>query len=274
MATSRGLTPYEKTQVKTIKAWKNKTPDVLSQAEGILTYPAMSYIQKLIPQSAIQLIFDAANFLADEITDMGDIIKAGSVCRISDLKSKDFELSDDLANSVHNWAIGLAVVEGGVAGATGIAGLASDIPAIIMLSLRTIHKIGLCYGYECRSGMDKNFVLGVLAASCANSMSEKKEALKMLGLIKDSNAKQTWNTVAEKAVGLQLSKEGSLIALKNLAKQLGMNITKRKAMQVIPVIGAAVGASVNGMFLKDVGWAARRAFQERWLIDNKKLREI
>jgi hypothetical protein len=274
VATSRSLTLYEKNQVKTIKAWKNETPHVVSQAVSLLTYPATRFIQKTIPDAAIQLIFDAANFLANEIADTGDIVKTGGVCKISDLKNKDFKLSDELANSVHNWAIGLAVAQGGATGAAGIVGLAADIPAIIMLALRTIHKIALCYGYECHSEMDRNFALGILSASGANSMSEKNEALATLRSIEVTMSKQTWKGMAEKAAGLQLSKESGIIAIKNLAKQLGINITKRKAMQAIPVIGAVVGASVNGWYLKDVGWAARRAFQERWLIDNNKVRQI
>jgi hypothetical protein len=274
VAASNSLTGYEKNQVKTIRAWKNESPDVVNRAVGFFTYPTTRVIQKAIPDTAIQLIFDAANFLANEIADTGDIVKAGGVCQISDLKNKDFKLSDELANSVHNWAIGLAIAGGGAAGGAGIVGLAADIPAIIMLALRTIHKIALCYGYECHSEMDKNFALGILSASGANSMSEKIEALATLRSIEVTIAKQTWKAMAGKAVCRQLSKEGGIIAKKNLAKQLGINITKRKAMQAIPVIGAAVGASVNGWYLKDVGWTARRAFQERWLIDNKKLREI
>ena len=274
MATSKGLTVYEKNQVKTIKAWKNETPDVISRAVGFLTYPATRVIQKAIPDIAIQLIFDAANFLANEIADTGRIVKAAAVCQISDLKNKDFKLSDELANNIHNRAIGLAVAQGGAAGAAGIVGLAVDIPAIIMLALRTIHKIGLCYGYECHSEMDKNFALGILSASGSNSMSEKIEALATLRSIEITIAKQKRKALAENAAGRQPSKEGGIIAIKNLAKQLGINITKRKAMQAIPFIGAAVGASVNGWYVKDVGWAARRAFQERWLVDNKKVKGI
>ena len=220
------------------------------------------------------MIFDAANFLANGITDTGDIVKAAGVCQISDLKNKDFKLSDELANNIHNWSIGLAAAQGGAAGAAGIVGFAVDIPAIIMLALRTIHKIGLCYGYECHSEMDKKFALGILSASGANSMSEKIEALATLRSIEVTISTQKWKAVAEKAAGRQLLKESGIIAIKNLAKQLGINITKRKAMQAIPLIGAAVGASVNGWYLKDVGWAARRVFQERWLIDNRKVREI
>ena len=62
--------------------------------------------------------------------------------------------------------------------------------------------------------------------------------------------------------------------IKNLAKQLGVNLTKRKALHAIPAIGALVGASVNGWYIKEVGWTARRAFQERWLLENHKIMEI
>ena len=42
-------------------------------------------------------------------------------------------------------------------------------------------------------------------------------------------------------------------------------------MQVIPIVGAGVGAAMNGSFIRDIGYAARRQFQERWLVDNGKL---
>ena len=68
--------------------------------------------------------------------------------------------------------------------------------------------------------------------------------------------------------------QGLSYRIKSLAKQLGINLTKRKALQAIPAIGALVGASVNGWYIKEVGWAARRAFQERWLLENHKIIEI
>jgi len=274
MFQSDSLNNYEKIQVSAINTWKNEGPGVVSEAVGTVTYPVTWLIQKIIPNTAIQGVLDAANWLANEIADTGDIMQKGEVHKICDLKNKGLELSDDIANSVHNWAVGFAVTEGGATGAAGIFGLAVDIPAIITLALRTIHKVGLCYGYECQSEMDKNFALGVLSAAGANSMTEKIDALTTLRAIEVTVAKQTWKAMAEKAGSQQLSKEGGVIAIKNLAKQLGINITKRKFMQAIPVIGAGVGASVNGWYLKDVGWAARRAFQERWLIDNQKIIDI
>ena len=60
-----------------------------------------------------------------------------------------------------------------------------------------------------------------------------------------------------------------LMAVKATAKQLGMNLTKRKALQTIPVAGALIGASMNVLFLGDVAWAARRVFQSMKLADEK-----
>ena len=114
----------------------------------------------------------------------------------------------------------------------------------------------------------------ILLAASANTIEEKIAALTFLRTIEVSIAKTTWKKMAEVASKSALSKEAGIIAIRNLAKQLGINLTKRKALTAIPVIGAAVGGSVNGWFLKEIGWAARRMFQERWLIDNQKIIEI
>ena len=64
------------------------------------------------------------------------------------------------------------------------------------------------------------------------------------------------------------------ITIRNLSNQIGINITKRKAMQAIPVVGAGVGAAMNAKYINDIAWAARRTFQERWLRDNDLLNDV
>jgi len=53
-----------------------------------------------------------------------------------------------------------------------------------------------------------------------------------------------------------------------------INLAKRKALAATPIIGAVMGCPVNVWFIKEVGWAARRSFQEKWLIENHKIIEI
>jgi hypothetical protein len=274
MSLSQELSEYETKQIDAIRAWKLEEPGVVSKSVGWITIPVVWLFHRIVPTAAIQGVLDAANWAGYTMADSGDITRKGGVDQISDLKDKSLELSDTLANRVHNWAIGVATAEGGATGSAGLAGIVLDIPAIITLALRTVHKIGLCYGYDCSGEPNKSFVQGILSASGANSMSEKIAALATLRSIEVSVAKQTWKALAEKAATLQFSKEAGIISIRNLAKQLGVNLTKRKVLQAIPGIGAAVGASVNGWYIKEVGWGARRAFQERWLTDNHKILEV
>ena len=268
------LYDYELLQVNSIKKWKAEEPSVISKSLGVILSPATWLIGKIIPEAAIRGALDFSSFSAELLTDTKDIKRDAKVVSIDELKFMDLELSDKLANSVHNWAIAIASAEGGGTGATGLAGMAVDIPAIIILALRTIHKIGVCYGFEARSKKDKEFILSVLAASAANDMKEKISALTTLQSLKVTISKTTWKSMAQKAAQKKMSKEAGIIGIKNLGRQLGINLTKRKALQAIPAIGAIVGASANGWYVKEVGWAARRAFQERWLIENGKIIEI
>lgn len=265
------LSTYEKKQVTEIRKWKAEEPSVISKAFGIALYPATWLLNKLIPIAAIRGALDFSSSAAEWLTDTKDLVRDAGVSRVEDLRTLSLETSDELANSVHNWAIGVATAEGSVTGATGVFGLAADIPAIVTIALRTIHKTGACYGFEVKTRSDREFVLAILSSSSANDMQEKTLALMALRSIEVTMMKQTWKAIAKQAGTQTVGREAGILAIKSLAAQLGINLTKRKALQAIPAIGAAVGASVNGWYIKEVGWAARRAFQERWLAENGKI---
>jgi len=265
------ISEYEENQFREIIKWEEQEPSVVTKSLGFVLKPITWLVQLIIPTKAIQGALVASNWIAEEITDSEDIIRDGGVDRIEDLRRKDLELSDKLANEVHNWANGVATAEGGAAGFFGIAGMVIDVPTLITLSLRTIHKIGLCYGYECKSEVDQQFIYAIMSAAGANTIEEKAVSVATLVAINKTIAKMTWKKITEKALENQYGKEAAILAIKNLAKQLGVNITKRKASQAIPVVGSVVGAAINLAFINDVAWAARRAFQERWLTDNGKI---
>jgi hypothetical protein len=265
------MSEYERIQTQEIEKWKTEEPGAVNKVFGLVVQPMAWLVEQVVPEAAIQGALDLANAAGKWLTDTKDILHEAEAKDISELRNKDLSLCDRLADEAHDWAIGLSIVEGAATGVFGILGAPVDVPAIITIALRTIHKTGICYGYECQTESDRQFVLGILAASGANSIEEKLAALSLLRAVQVVLAKQTFKAMAEKAAQTQLSKEGAIIAIKNLARQLGINITKRRALASIPAIGALVGGSVNGWYIKDVGWAARRAFQERWLQDNGKL---
>ena len=265
---SRKATDYEKSEFKDIQKWENEPPNIVNQALGVVSTPVVWLAQKLVPQKAIEGCLNLANAAGSALADTGDILRDGKVAKISDLRKVNLEVCDDLANSVHNWALAFATAEGGAAGFFGIAGMAVDIPSLVTFSLRSIHKVGLCYGYEAKSNDDEKFILSVLSAAGANNPTEKMTAIATMRSIQQMIMKTTWKKMAETAAQKTFSKEAGVLAIKNLAKQLGINITKRKALQAIPFIGAGIGAAMNAQYVNDICWAARRSFQKRWLDEN------
>lgn len=155
-------TPYEINEFNEIIKWQNEKPSVVREVLNTALTPIIWMINKIIPTKAIQGALTASDYLASALTDSKDIKRDGNVEEIKELRHKDLELSDRLANEVHNWANGIAALEGAAAGATGLPGMIVDIPTLITMGLRVIHKIGLCYGYECKTEQDKQFIYGIV----------------------------------------------------------------------------------------------------------------
>lgn len=261
---------YLMQQYALIKAWENEEPGVVSKTFGKLLSPVGKIISAVVPESVIESAINAANAAAQYLTDTADVLRDGNVECVEELRTKDLKLSDQLADSVHNWAVGIATAEGGAVGATGLPGLIADIPFITTLALRTIHKIGVCYGFTADASNaeeEKAFVLGVLAAANASTLGEKAGfilGLKQISVLIQRNA---WKKLAEMGSASFLAK--SIVSVRQAAKLIGVNLTKRKASQSIPFIGGAVGAALNASFINDIAWAARRSYQRRWLEENK-----
>ena len=261
---------YLMQQYALIKAWENEEPGVVSKTFGKLLSPVGKLISVVVPEKVIESAINAANAAAQYLTDTDDVLRDGKVESIEELRTKDLKLCDEMADSVHNWAVGIATAEGVAGGFVGLPGLAADIPFITTLALRTIHKIGVCYGYVAdvsNAEEEKAFVLGVLAAANASTLGEKASfilGLKQISLLIQRNA---WKKLAEMGSASFLAK--SIVSVRQAAKLIGVNLTKRKASQSIPFIGGAVGAALNASFINDIAWAARRSYQRRWLEENK-----
>ena len=259
------MNTYEKKQIKAIERWKRKKPGVASQAFDLVTAPLTWLVTQVIPFALVQGAVEGANVVAQSTTDAKDIMRDGEVSSIDELRTKSLRLSDQLADNVHNWAIAAAGAGGAALGATGVGGVALDIATLITLSLRTIHKIGLCYGYE---QVNEQLIFGILSVSSAANRNKRKTSIERIRNIETMVAEEAWEDVAKDAVLSRAARGGAFFTAREAGKQLGRNLVKRKSLQLVPMVGAVLSGATNISFLTDVGWAARRVFQEKWLIDN------
>lgn len=261
---------YEQKQLGEIDEWEKCPPNVVSKTLGFFASPLVWAAKQIIPEDAMEQALQGAFGAAGAFSGSDDLIKESQHLGFDAQSVKDFQRSplhvnDTLADGVVTWAKGLAAAEGAATGVTGFAGLAVDIPAVIVLAIRTIRKIGFCYGFDTALESERTFVLQVLSAGAANSMEEKRQAIVAAGTFRSHRDNENEKAIAAQSERHILSKEGFTAAVRNLAKQLAINLTKRKAAQTIPVIGGGVAAVMNALFISDVAEAARRLYQKRRL---------
>ncbi len=232
-------------------------PAAFPRAVRKFARPVSFLTNRLIPVEAIEMALKGADWAAS-----ASIRKAAISHDFSDL-----EACEEAAAEVRRWALGYAVTGGGAAGAFGAIGLAVDIPATITLALRTARLTGLAYGFGGGSPAERVFILDILQLAGANSRAEKAEALARLERDQSDISPESWG----KIVRLTGQTAGAQATVHRVATALGVNLSARKLAQLAPVVGAAVGASVNAAFQNDVARAARHAYRERWIEVNERI---
>ena len=254
---------YESQQLKRLIKWQAQGPDwgtrVLAKPAGA----AGKMVQKVVPLSALKAALHAFNNVAERFSNEKSILKRAGVGGVAELRAQSLERCDALAETELRRVMGMGGVGGAVFGVFGAAGLVADVPTLLTLTLRTIHRIGLCYGED----ISRDFAIGIFALVSANTREEKMEAIAALRRDVEGLQQAAARDGLERAAERQLAKDAAVFSLNTVAQRLGVQLGKRKAVGVVPVLGAVVGGAVNAWYLRDVARVAQYMFQERWLLE-------
>ena len=264
MCHSDTVTPYEQKVLKKIRAWEAEAPGWGSRLLAKPGSTVAQVVQVVVPPSAVRAALLGADKLGRKLSDERSILKRAGVSALSDLREQPLEACDRLSRSVGRRAATLGGATGAVFGVAGAAGLVADVPTLLTLALRTVHRIGFCYGERAAAEEERRTGIAIFALVSANSAAEKAAALAALRT-GDAALDAAWRDGVERVAERELAKEATVYSLHNLARAIGVNLGQRKAAGSIPVLGAAVGGAVNAWYLSDVAQTARYVFQERWL---------
>lgn len=264
-----------------IKQWEQDGPGWLAKVGNFILWPANKAAEMLIPNGvhdavakAIEGFLLGISNLSQHTVNAADITGRIAANRAAFGKHPDLwqELTvvDQEAESCWNWNLGFAATEGGAAGAAGLFGLAADIPALFTIVIRLIQQTAICYGYDPTKPEEQDYVIHILRTGSADDIKTKLEALMLLKQLEVILIKVTWKKMTAEFAAKQFSKLSLLAATRQFAKSLGINLTKRKALQMIPIIGAIVGASFNANFANDVGRTAFMSYRRRWIAERER----
>ena len=150
-----------------------------------------------------------------------------------------------------------ALVEGATTGMVGLPGIPPDILALVTMNLRAIGEYATYCGFDVSSQGERLFAVNVLGL--ASSPSDAAKAVAMAQLVKIARE------VAKKKAWKVLEKHTFVTIMQQIAKALGVRLTKAKLAQIIPVTGAVVGGGFNAYYTDKVCNAAYYLYRERFL---------
>lgn len=260
------LTVYERAQLAQIREWQAEPPPPAARVFSRAAGPASRAVQNLLPEAALRSALAGAQKAALRLSGEDGLLRKAGVDTLDALRAVPLQTCDRLATGVQRRAAVMAGGAGAVFGVAGGAGLVADVPTLLLLALRSIHRTGLCYGEGGDATHRQQLGIGIFALASANSVEEKQAALAALRDYDPGLASAAWRDGVERAAERELAKDAAKFGLNNLARSLGKHLGWRKAAGSMPVFGAVIGGSVNAWYLYDVTRVARYVFQERWLL--------
>jgi EcsC protein family len=152
--------------------------------------------------------------------------------------SVDVSLLDDLANRVIHGGMKLAAAEGAGFGLGGILTMIPDLSILAGITLRTIQKLSLIYGFEYNTD-EETAELWIAAASAAG-VDISREVLE----------KEVVNRFVPKVI-------------QRIAAQASKEAVEKWAGRVIPIASSAIGAGLNYYFVRAWGERAKAHFRQK-----------
>jgi hypothetical protein len=150
------------------------------------------------------------------------------------------ERLDDVAEAVIRAGMKLAAAEGAGFGLGGILTIVPDLGILSAITMRTIQKLSLIYGFELNT--DDEIAELWIAAATAAGVDISRELLE----------KELVNRFVPKVI-------------QRIAVQAGADVVEKWAGRLIPVVSSAIGCALNYYFVRTWGRRALAHFRAKHL---------
>ncbi len=262
---------YDENALREIHAWKNPEIGWFGWAMNVVNWPldklgdlilatpGLGDIIKNSIQGLISYLGDFAHWTVDTEAIFEEFRDAGhpEIKKVADVFSIELRQVDRVVGFLAAKYKGLALAEGVGFGMLGLPGIPADIATLIGINLRAIGEYATYYGFDISCQDERLFAMNVLGL--ASSPTDASKSLAMAQLVKIAE------DVAKKRAWKQLEEHAFVQLIQQIAKALGIRLTKAKLAQILPAAGAAVGGGFNAYFTAKVCDAAYYLYRERFL---------
>ncbi|MDP1631066.1 MAG: EcsC family protein [Caulobacter sp.] len=138
----------------------------------------------------------------------------------------------------------VATAEGGVTGAGGFLMAAADFPALVAIKIKLLFEISALYGHNAADWRERLYILSIFQLAFSSADHRKAVFLAMTGGGQPERPEDfDW---------------------RRFQQEYRDYIDLAKLAQMLPIVGAPVGAFVNFRLLEQLGETAMNAYRLRW----------
>lgn len=271
-----------------IAQWKADNPGFLNRATDFVSKPISWLTEKLTPEEVKTSVGGLTEKIVEKLQDASqwtvrpqDVLEASrefevTAQSIADLRKASIHDLDHIAQKFIEQNTRAGALSGVGTGVVGWPGLIADLPALFLLSTRTIYQIALSYGFEAAAegeeqtrAFEMEYMMRVFKIATASDKVQKQKALAELKDFEAGRSSEVYSEVvgdyAAKSVGRNTASYVSRLIIKEIVERTIM----KKAVGLVPGLGAIFSGGFNYVYLKDVGEAAFMVYRERFLLDKK-----
>ena len=237
---------YEKKILHELKAWQKemqRDPSFFNKLSKRLQYKMNS----LIPEKVHRAITVTIKQMIRAV-----LFGAGLTTRKSNPDSP-LEARESIVQEKINFYQTTAAAEGGITGAGGILLGLADFPLLLSLKLKLLFEIASVYGFPIGDYKERVYLLHIFELAFSSHEHRKNVYLKMINWKEQSKL---------------LPDDINQFDWRSLQQEYRDYIDIAKMAQLVPVIGAPVGAIVNYRLIRKLGATAMNAYRMRWFEQN------
>lgn len=249
-------------------AWRDRVPAADLRGLPAVAVPALGRLRGLLPAGSAGRMLAVAYTAALRTARPERLLRAADADDFDTLRARPLPEVRALARRAAARDMALAAGAGTVFGFAGAAGMAADAPALVLLALRVLIRVGYCHGEPPSPAL----AAALFALASADTAEEKRLAWRAALSARPSDAAGSpavddaaLRDGLERAAEREFAKQALSGSLQKLGLSMAQRLGWRKAAGALPVLGAAVGGAVNARFIAQVAEAAIQVHTARRL---------
>ncbi len=260
---------FEAKQIARIQKWRLRRLGRLARLTGWVTTPVVLALRAVIPHSAVEATLHGNIVVARRWARERATLRSLGASSFTELVEIELLQVDRAVRKVQSRATWMGGGIGVMSGLFGIFALPIGMAATLNLALRTIHRVGLCYGYAAPTEAEHLFVYYTLSLAGYRGPEDKAVSLEAM---RDLQARTALPPAAVTDTAIEplddsIRQHAFGIAHHDFSREITKQLVTVRLLTAIPGIGAVVGLIVDTSYMRSVGRAARHAYQVRWLRD-------